>query len=76
MPMMLMPGANLQPPTQYGWVRQQQQHLVQQPKPPSDPNPPGTFAPCPPPPPPPDTPSSAKPLFPGVLNDGRPPPPP
>merc|ERR1719209_2434659 len=54
MPMMIMPGANLQPP-QYGWVRQQQlqQHLVQQPvqpKPPSDPNPPGTFAPPPPPP--------------------------
>merc|ERR1719209_1135078 len=46
MPMMIMPGANLQPP-QYGWVRQQQpqQHLVQQPaqpKPPSDPNPPGS----------------------------------
>merc|ERR1719239_727897 len=79
MPMMIMPGANLQPP-QYGWVRHQQpqQHLVQQPvqpKPPSDPNPPGTYAPPPPPPPPPDTPS-AKPLFPGVLNDSRPPPPP
>ena len=78
MPMMIMPGASLQPP-QYGWVRQQQpqQLLVQQPaqpKPPSDPNPPGTFAP-PPPPPPPDTPST-KPLFPGALNDSRPPPPP
>merc|ERR1719220_266962 len=51
MPMMIMPGANLQPP-QYGWVGHQQ--LVQppsQPKPPSDPNPSGTFAPPPPPPP-------------------------
>merc|ERR1719507_2817682 len=72
MPMMIMPGANLQPP-QYGWVGQHQQ-LVQppaQPKPPSDPKPPGTFAPPPPPPPPPETPSSAKPLFPGVWNDSR-----
>merc|ERR1719500_2282666 len=53
--MMIMPGANLQPP-QYGWVGQQQ--LVQQPaqpKPPTDPNPPGTFATPPPPPPLPET---------------------
>merc|ERR1719237_751071 len=60
MPMMIMPGANLQPP-QYGWVGQHQQ-LVQQPAQPQ--------------PPPPETPSSAKPLFPGVWNDSRPPPPP
>ena len=79
MPMMIMPGANMQPP-QYGWAgqlqQQQQQQLAQQqqkPPPLPDPNPPGTMVP---PPPPPDDPSSAKPLFPGVLSGGRPPPPP
>merc|ERR1719471_173422 len=72
MPMMVVPGAHLQPP-QIGWMgqQQQQQQMMIQPSP--RPTPPAN--PQPPPPPPPH-PTSAKPLFPGLLNENKPPPPP